>query len=97
MLSVMRQAGQSSQLDHVPTLREAFYLAEALADKVPPRLAFEQTMVNRASPESREVLQQIWKANMSDAGIEAAMAGLAPPVVTPDVVDVNSPNAPEAA
>jgi len=79
MLDVMRQAGQSSQLDHIPTLREAFYLAEALADKVPPRMAFEQTMVNRASPESREVLQQIWKANMSDAVIEAALAGLAIP------------------
>lgn len=85
LMNVMRQAGDSSQLDHVPTLREAFYLAEALVDGVDPRLAFEQTMVNRASQESREVLQQIWKANMSNAAIASAIDGI-PPVVEP-VID----------
>jgi len=73
-----RAAGESAQLDHVPTLREVFYLAEALTDGMPYRLAFEETMVNRASPESAEVLQQLWKANLSDAMIEAALDGKEP-------------------
>lgn len=72
-MTVCRQAGESAQLDHVPTLREVFYLAEALTDAVPPRLAFEQCMVNRASPESKEVLQQLWKANISAADLTAAL------------------------
>lgn len=74
-LTVCRAAGDSAQLDHVPTLREAFYLAEALSDGQPYRAAFEETMVNRASPESAEVLQQLWKANVSDAAIDAAKSG----------------------
>lgn len=32
-------------------------------------------MVNRASPESAEVLQQLWKANVYDASIGLALAG----------------------
>ena len=74
-LTVCRAAGDSAQLDHVPTLREAFYLAEALSDGQAYRVAFEETMVNRASPESAEVLQQLWKANVSDAAIDAAKSG----------------------
>jgi MoxR-like ATPase len=75
-LTVCRQAGDQSQLDHVPTLREAFYLAEALTDGQDFRAAFEETMVNRASPESAEVLQQLWKANVSDAAIQDALNGV---------------------
>lgn len=74
-ITVARQAGESAQLDHIPTLRELFYLAEALTDGVPSRLAFEQCMVNRASLESREVLQQLWKANVSDVAIDLALEG----------------------
>jgi len=74
-LTVCRQAGDQAQLDHVPTLREAFYLAEGLTDGQEYRKAFEETMVNRASPESAEVLQQLWKANVSDVSIELALAG----------------------
>jgi MoxR-like ATPase len=86
-LTCCRQAGDQAQLDHVPTLREAFYLAEALTDGQSPRVAFEETMVNRASPESAEVLQQLWKANVSDAAIDAALNGNilpADPVMTTD-------------
>jgi hypothetical protein len=75
-LTVCRQAGDQSQLDHVPTLREAFYLAEALTDGQDFRGAFEETMVNRASPESAEVLQQLWRANVSDAAIQDALNGV---------------------
>jgi hypothetical protein len=32
-------------------------------------------MVNRASLESREVLQQLWKANVSDVAIDLALQG----------------------
>jgi MoxR-like ATPase len=74
-MSVCREAGDQAQLDHVPTLRELFYLAEALTDGVPYRLAFEQCMVNRASPESREVLQQLWRANVPDHAVQAALDG----------------------
>lgn len=74
-MAVCRQAGDQAQLDHVPTLREVFYLAEALTDGLPYRAAFEQCMVNRASPESREVLQQLWRANVSDASLSAALGG----------------------
>lgn len=74
-LTVCRQAGDQAQLDHIPTLREAFYLAEGLTDGQEYRKAFEETMVNRASPESAEVLQQLWKANVSDVSIELALAG----------------------
>lgn len=81
-----RAAGETAQLDHVPTLREVFYLAESLTDGMPYRLAFEEAMVNRASPESAEVLQQLWKANMSDALIEAALAGKEPLIAVPPVV-----------
>lgn len=77
-LSVCRQAGDQAQLDHVPTLREAFYLAEALSDRQAPRRAFEECVVNRASPESQEVLQQLWKANISEAVIDLAIDGLVP-------------------
>ena len=74
-MNVARQAGESAQLDHVPTLREVFYLAEALTDGLNYRSAFEQCMVNRASPESAEVLQQLWKANIADSSIEFALEG----------------------
>lgn len=74
-LTVCRQAGEQAQLDHVPTLREAFYLAEALSDGQNPRAAFEECMVNRASPESGEVLQQLWKANITDFAIAEALEG----------------------
>lgn len=93
-MRVARQAGESAQLDHVPTLREVFYLAEALTDGVPSRLAFEQCMVNRASPESSEVLQQLWKANTSDADIALAVEGKEP--VVPDPVTVTVINEMEA-
>lgn len=78
-MSVARQAGDSAQLDHVPTLRELFYLAEALNDGMDYRAAFEQTMVNRASPESAEVLQQLWKGNISTANLALALEGKDPP------------------
>lgn len=84
-LTVCRQAGDQAQLDHVPTLREAFYLAEALTDGQSPRKAFEECMVNRASPESAEVLQQLWKANVSDSLIEFALQGKSPDPVAPTV------------
>ena len=86
-MNVARQAGESAQLDHVPTLREVFYLAEALTDGLNYRAAFEQCMVNRASPESAEVLQQLWKGNIAESSIEFALEGktradvLAEPVV----------------
>lgn len=75
-LTVCRQAGDQAQLDHVPTLREAFYLAEAITDKQAPRKAFEEVMVNRASLESQEVLQQLWKANVNEIAIDLALDGL---------------------
>lgn len=87
-IRVCREAGDQAQLDHVPTLRELFYLAEALTDGVPYRLAFEQCMVNRASPESREVLQQLWRANMPDHAIQAALDDV--PAVPPVVPAVES-------
>lgn len=83
-LSICRQAGDAAQLDHIPTLREAFSLAEALTDGQAYRDAFEEVLVNRASPESAEVLQQLWKANVADYLIEDALNG----------VEVKLPNAP---
>lgn len=87
-LTVCRQAGDSAQLDHIPTLREAFYLAEALTDGQDFRGAFEETMVNRASPESAEVLQQLWKANVSDDALRAALG--AAPVIDPALANMTS-------
>lgn len=89
-LTVCRQAGEQAQLDHVPTLREAFYLAEALSDGQNPRAAFEECMVNRASPESGEVLQQLWKANITDFTIAEALEGRS--IVSPEF----SPSQPES-
>lgn len=76
-LGVARQAGRGAQLDYVPALREAFALAEALTDGQKPRLAYEETIVNRATVESQEVLQQLWAANINDADIDAALADTA--------------------
>ena len=89
-MTVCRQAGESAQLDHVPTLREVFYLAEALTDGMTPRHAFEQCMVNRASPESREVLQQLWKANMPDHLIDNALKGIDPNSLLAAVADMHA-------
>ena len=47
-------------------------------------------MVNRASPESSEVLQQLWKANTSDADIALAVEGKEPVVPEPVVAPVPS-------
>lgn len=83
-LSVLRQAGEAARLDHVPSLREAFYLAEALTDGQDPRTAFEETMVNRASLESREVLQQLWKGNITNQLIADALQGILPVPAQPE-------------
>lgn len=82
-MAVLRTAGEQAQLDHVPTLREAFYLAEALTDGQSPRHAYEECMVNRASPESQEALQQLWKANMTDQLVERALKGEGPAPAAP--------------
>ena len=88
-LTVCRQAGDQAQLDHVPTLREAFYLAEALSDRQAPRRAFEECIVNRASPESQEILQQLWKANISDVAVDLALDGMTLAPVEP--INVEQP------
>jgi MoxR-like ATPase len=74
-LTVCRSASEKAELDHVPTLREAFYLAEALSDGQVAQRAFEECVVNRASNEAQEVLQQIWKANVAETDIALAIEG----------------------
>jgi MoxR-like ATPase len=74
-LTVCRKASETAQIEAPPSLRQAIYLAENLMDGVKPRRAFEATMVNRAAPEVHEQLQQLWKANVTEAVIAKAATG----------------------
>lgn len=74
-LGVCRLKAEGGMLDSPPSMRQAMYLAEALADGVPPRVAFEESIVNRAPSETRETMQQLWAANVDEGMIEDARNG----------------------
>lgn len=78
LVSLMKACRASSEAGHLeiaPTLRQTMALARNLMWKFPARKAWEVTVVNRAGDDAKEILQQIWKANMSDAAIDAAIEG----------------------
>ncbi|MFA5606831.1 MAG: MoxR family ATPase, partial [Leucobacter sp.] len=48
-IALCRQKAKAAEIEIAPTLREAFYLAEALQDGVAPKDALAETIVNRAA------------------------------------------------
>lgn len=74
-VSICRSKAESGALESPPTLREAFYLAEALMDGIPARDAFETVIVNRAPIDCKEILQQLWIANVNQELIDSASLG----------------------
>jgi nitric oxide reductase NorQ protein len=82
-LGVCRTAVETSQLEIAPVLREAMALCRALKNGIEPRRAFERCVVTGAEAEAREVLQQLWKANMDTARLEVAMSNKVAETVAP--------------
>lgn len=74
-IKVCRGKAEAGTLESPPTMREAFYLVEALTDGIPAREAYEETIVNRAPLDCQEVLQQLWAANVDAAMVEQAING----------------------
>jgi MoxR-like ATPase len=74
-IKVCRGKAEGGALESPPTMREAFYLVEALADGIPARDAYEETIVNRAPIDVQEILQQLWAANVDAVMVEQAIAG----------------------
>jgi len=74
-LCVARSKAETGALESPPTMREAFYLAEALLDGIAPREAYELAVVNRAPLDCHEILQQLWAANVDANMIEDALKG----------------------
>lgn len=74
-LSLCRAKAEGGSLESPPTMREGFYLAEALLDGIPSREAFELTIVNRAPQDCQEILQQLWIANVDAVMVDAALRG----------------------
>lgn len=74
-IAICRGKADSGALESPPTMREAFYLAEALMDGIPSREAFETTVVNRSPIDCQEILQQLWVANVNADLVEKAAAG----------------------
>jgi MoxR-like ATPase len=74
-IAICRGKAESGALESPPTMREAFYLAEALVDGIPSRDAFETTVVNRSPIDCQEILQQIFIANVDQDMINKALAG----------------------
>lgn len=72
-LVVCRAATANAKLLAPPTLREVFALASFISDGLPPRASFEACVVNGSAQESQEELQQLWKANIVEAEIAAAV------------------------
>lgn len=76
-IGICRGKAEGGVLESPPTMREAFYLAEALADGIPARDAFEETIVNRSPIDCQELLQQLWAANVDADMVKAAADGTA--------------------
>lgn len=76
-IGICRAKAEAGTLETPPTMREAFYLTEALVDGVAPRRAFETTVVNRSPVDVQEILQQLWTANVADSMVDDAVAGTA--------------------
>jgi cobaltochelatase CobS len=74
-IKVCRAKAEGGALESPPTMREAFYLCEALADGIPARDAYEEVIVNRAPVDVQEILQQLWAANVDASMVEAALQG----------------------
>lgn len=74
-IKVCRAKAEGGALESPPTMREAFYLVEALVDGLPAREAYGEAVVNRAPVDTQEILQQLWVANVDEAMIAQAMAG----------------------
>ena len=83
-VSVCRQQVESATLDLAPGMRDMIFFAEAITDGTPGRQAFEETILNRASVEGREILQQLYAQNLSDETIAAASGDTSTVVVTED-------------
>jgi cobaltochelatase CobS len=81
LMKACRASSEAGSLEIAPTLRQTMSLARNLMWNFPPRKAWEITVVNRASEDAKEILQQIWKANMNDAVIESAVKGVTAPEV----------------
>lgn len=100
-LAVCRQHAESAVIEEAPSLREAFALAKMLMRGMNPRRAFEVAMVNRVSADNAEQLQQLWKANVDEDALVAAVEGTyakyldslkpAAPPVNPDAPPFNPP------
>jgi MoxR-like ATPase len=83
-IAVCRAKAEGGVLESPPSMREAFYLAEALTDGLSPRDAFECTVVSRSPVDVQEILQQLWAANVNTDAIDAALRGIAyAPAVNP--------------
>lgn len=75
LMKACRASSEAGNLEIAPTLRQVMSLARNLTWKLPPREAWEGAVVNRASADAQEILQQLWKANMSDEAVKAALDG----------------------
>jgi MoxR-like ATPase len=74
-IAVCRAQVDAGKLESPPTLREAFYLVEDIADGIPARRAFENTIVNRSPSDCHEIMQQLWAANVNEAMFKDAADG----------------------
>ena len=76
-LGICRAKANAGVLESPPSMREGFYLCEAIADGIPARDAFAEAVVNRAPVDCQEILQQLWAANVDAAAVKAALEGTA--------------------
>jgi cobaltochelatase CobS len=90
LMKACRASSEAGNLEIAPTLRQVMSLARNLTWGFPPREAWEGAVVNRASQDAQEILQQLWKANVSDEAVKAALAGKSA-VVTPAMAATNTP------
>lgn len=89
-IAICRGKADTGELESPPSMRESFYLAEDLADGIPPRRAFENTIVNRAPADCHEILQQLWVANVNNEMVEKAAAGEAVTLLSRVAAPTNS-------
>ena len=74
-LGICRQQALSSIIEEAPSLREAFALAEYWMAGMDCRAAFEMAVVNRLADENAEQFQQLYRANIDEAAVAAAVEG----------------------
>lgn len=79
LMKACRASSEAGNLEMPPTLRQVMSLARNLGWGFVPREAWEICVVNRASQDAQEILQQLWKSNVSDEAVRAALEGKAAP------------------